>query len=136
MALWNHLVPDLVELSVQEREVDKLPHSKYPTDDSEVSKNEEENDDGKNKKDRNRSSGLDPGEEAAGGGKNGLQNSKKGSREGVIPRYPTFERERINEVCTGTVFLTARCVSHVLVVTLWRLSQLCMILQDFTTCCN
>ena len=28
MALWNHLVPDLVELSVQEREVDKLPHSK------------------------------------------------------------------------------------------------------------
>ena len=32
MALWNHLVPDLVELSVQEREVDKLPHSKYPID--------------------------------------------------------------------------------------------------------
>ena len=29
MALWNHLVPDLVQLSVQERETEKLP--RYPT---------------------------------------------------------------------------------------------------------
>ena len=103
MALWNHLVPDLVELSVQEREVDKLPHSKYPIDDSEISKNEEKNDDGKNKKDRNRSSGLDhPGE----AGRNGLQNTKTISRdEGVTPRYPSFERERINEVREGKNFL-------------------------------
>lgn len=32
MALWNHLVPDLVQLGVQERETDKLlPHSRYPS---------------------------------------------------------------------------------------------------------
>ena len=31
MALWNHLVPELVQLGVQERETDKLPHSRYPS---------------------------------------------------------------------------------------------------------
>ena len=31
MALWNHLVPDLVQLQVQERETEKLPHSRYPS---------------------------------------------------------------------------------------------------------
>ena len=31
MALWNYLVPDLVQLGVQERETDKLPHSRYPS---------------------------------------------------------------------------------------------------------
>jgi hypothetical protein len=31
MALWNHLVPDLVERSVQERDMDKLPHSRFPS---------------------------------------------------------------------------------------------------------
>lgn len=30
MALWNHLVPDLVQLGVQERETDKLPHFNVP----------------------------------------------------------------------------------------------------------
>ena len=31
MALWNHLVPELVQLGVRERETDKLPHSRYPS---------------------------------------------------------------------------------------------------------
>ena len=88
MALWNHLVPDLVELSVQEREVDKLPHSKYPID--EDTENEAKN-----------------GGHRGGGGGDGYRSPHDKSKttagggsqkDGSSTKNPTLNRERISEV--------------------------------------
>ena len=92
MALWNHLVPDLVELSVQEREVDKLPHSKYPIEEN--TENEAKN----------------GGHHRGGGGdyrrphdKSKTTNSAGGGSEddGSPAKNPTLNRERISEVSNG-----------------------------------
>ena len=92
MALWNHLVPDLVELSVQEREVDKLPHSKYPID--EDTENEAKN-------------GGHRGGGGGGGGYRSPHDKSKttaggGSRkDGSSTKNPTLNRERISEVSSN-----------------------------------
>ena len=82
MALWNHLVPDLVQLSVQERETEKLP--RYPTLE-------------------------DLGNSIAGGGS---RNKNSGGMTGVVvdshdnrnpQKTPTYVQAgpEISEVCTG-----------------------------------
>ena len=92
MALWNHLVPDLVELSVQEREVDKLPHSKYPID--EDTKNEAKNGghrgggSGGYRSPHDKSKTTNP----AGGGS---------QKDGSSAKNPTLNRERISEVSSN-----------------------------------
>ena len=107
MALWNHLVPDLVELSVQEREVDKLPHSKYPID--EDTKNEAKN----------------GGHHGGGSGgyhsphdKSKTTNSAGGGsqKDGSSAKNPTLNRERISEVITQGAFISNHLCSKTIFV--------------------
>ena len=87
MALWNHLVPDLVELSVQEREVDKIPHTKYPIEEN--TENE-----AKNGGHRGGSGGGYPHD------KSETTNTPGGGsqKDGSPAKNPTLNRERISEV--------------------------------------
>ena len=86
MALWNHLVPDLVQLGVQERETDKLPHSRYPS--SPPAENEYDSYQ-TDKKQSARDQAPHTGNDGGGGG------------TGRPDRKPTstMGRERIAEVC-------------------------------------
>ena len=83
MALWNHLVPDLVQLGVQERETDKLPHSRYPS--SPPAENEYDS----YQTDKKQSAPPRTGNDGGGGGGAGRPDRKPTS---------TMGRERIAEV--------------------------------------
>ena len=87
MALWNHLVPDLVQLGVQERETDKLPHSRYPS--SPPAENEYDSYQ-TDKKQSARDQAPHTGSDGGGGGGAGRPDRKPTS---------TMGRERIAEVC-------------------------------------
>ena len=99
MALWNHLVPDLVELSVKERDMDKLPHSRYP---SSLPENDEDSEPEMDKNKKNTEGGQNPAEED--------HATFKVNKEFSPPpqRTPTYGRDRIAEVKPGPYLMAFR----------------------------